>query len=290
MAIVYPNDRAKEFGKLRDVKPAEKVQSTGYRGLDPFLQLAKKYLMIVTGYPGSGKSEFIDAILINTAILHNWKTCFFSPENNPTEEHMAKLAEKYIGMGINGFKPKDLENSLAWVQQYFSWAYFEDSEPTLDEIIKDINLRISDGEIDVLVIDPWNAMTHDNGNYRTDIYLGMELSKLIRFARKQGILVIVIAHPKTPQKDKNGLYPDADMYSVTDGVMWRNKGDYGIVVKRPDMEINSIIIEIQKIKFKWMGRVGFHELHYDRSSGRFKEIEDEEYQLPLAPGAVEPPF
>ena len=50
----------------------------------------------MTGYTHSGKSEFLDALLVNMARLHGWRFAICSFENPPAQ-HIAKLAEKYLG-------------------------------------------------------------------------------------------------------------------------------------------------------------------------------------------------
>jgi len=51
----------------------------------------------VTGIPSSGKSNWLDNLLVNLAKLHGWNFALFSPENLPLEQHMAAIAEKYSG-------------------------------------------------------------------------------------------------------------------------------------------------------------------------------------------------
>ena len=53
-------------------------------------------LTVVTGIPNSGKSEFVDAVMVNVAVAYGWRFAVCSFEN-PVPEHMSKLAEKYIG-------------------------------------------------------------------------------------------------------------------------------------------------------------------------------------------------
>jgi twinkle protein len=52
---------------------------------------------VITGTPNSGKSEWLDALLVNLAKQGGWHFVIFSPENWPLELHHAKIIEKYIG-------------------------------------------------------------------------------------------------------------------------------------------------------------------------------------------------
>ena len=69
--------------------------STGWRSVDQYMTIRPGDLTVVTGIPNHGKSEFIDALSINMARLHGWCFALCSFENAP-DEHIAKLAEKYV--------------------------------------------------------------------------------------------------------------------------------------------------------------------------------------------------
>jgi twinkle protein len=43
------------------------VLSTGYTEVDPLYTVVEGQLTVVTGHPSSGKSEFVDQIMINIA-------------------------------------------------------------------------------------------------------------------------------------------------------------------------------------------------------------------------------
>ena len=78
-----------EQGKPRGV-------STGIASVDELFTLQTGYLNVVTGYPGDGKSAFIDQIVVNVAKTHGWKTCFCSFEKPPTL-HSVQLAQCLVG-------------------------------------------------------------------------------------------------------------------------------------------------------------------------------------------------
>ena len=135
--------------------------STGWDCMDANWRVQPGQLCIVTGIPGQGKSEFVDALCVNLALDHGWKTAMFSPENQPVRLHMMKLAEKYVGKPYNpgpharmskdeAVKPKD------WIEDHFVWIMPE--QPTLPVILeRAVSLVLRSG-IRVLVIDPWNEI------------------------------------------------------------------------------------------------------------------------------------
>ena len=289
--LIRPRDKAAEFGRLRKGGTERKGLSMGFGCFDgPIdqagnIRLAKSYLSIFTGYPSSGKSEFVDAVMLNMALIHGWKTLYFSPENHPVEEHLAKLSEKYLGKPIYRFDKDDSKKSIEFLQDFFCWM--DPENPELDTLIELALQKHKEDGIDAIVIDPWNSVTHHRGQELVHEYLQVALTKLIRFSRRNNVHVAVVAHPKTPQKDKDGNYPTPDLYSISDGAMWRNKADYGCVVHRPDITKNRVEIHWQKRKYKWMGTPGIRTMDYDVPTGRFKATDELEYLLPTD---IEAPF
>lgn len=276
--IIKPDSRKDAFAKLRKGGLQKKGLSTGFNDLDDLFKLAKGYLMITTGYPSCGKSEFLDAVLVNMTLQHNWKVLYYSPENHPIEQHMSKLAEKFIGKHIMQFSNDDCDSSLDYLTKHFAWMYPEN--PELDRLLCLANEHHADNGLDCLVIDPWNAVTHHRGASMVHEYLSEALSKVIRFGREKEVLMSVVAHPTKPFRDKDGTIPIPTLYEISDGAMWRNKAEYGLVIHRPDLSRNQIEVYSQKVKYKWMGKVGMKKLDYNYENGRFKGLNDREFTIP----------
>ena len=78
--------------------------STGFRSLDEFYTVKGGELTLVTGIPSHGKSEFVDALMMNISQSESWRFGIYSPENQPLERHAAKLIEKHTG---KPFKKED---------------------------------------------------------------------------------------------------------------------------------------------------------------------------------------
>lgn len=271
-------DCASPFNAIRAGKSEHRVLCTGIAALDEYFKLAKRYMMVITGYPSSGKSEVWDAILLNMSIQHGWKNLLFSPENYPVEEHIVKHAARYIGKPVREFHDEDAARALDFLGRHFSWINME--FPQLDEVLATAKRVKEEKGLDSLTIDPWNGLAHNRGQLREDEYLMDVLTRLSVFARREDIFLCVIAHPKTPMPDKDGKYPDPNLYSISGGAMWRNKVDYGLVVHRPDLAKHEAEVRIGKVKQIWMGRVGCATIKYQPYNGRFKGAFDKEFLLP----------
>lgn len=272
--IVKPLDRLEQFTALRQSRQS-KGFSTGFQDLDEFMKLEKGYLMVVTGIPGMGKSEWLDAVLMNLSLLYGFRVLYYSPENAPVEEHMKKLAEKYIGKRISDFTTAEMSSAMEYLTEHFTWM--DPENPTLDVILECAQKQMEEEGLDVLVIDPWAAVAHQHTNMLHE-YLAHSLTRIIRFARKNKVLVVVVAHPVKPQPGRDGIVPVPDLYSISDGAMWRNRMDWGVICHRPDMSKNVMDIYIGKARFKWMGRVGMVTLQYNYTNGRFKGPSDKDFQ------------
>ncbi|WP_455593317.1 toprim domain-containing protein, partial [Bacteroides sp.] len=84
---------------------------TGLENLDALCTFELGRLMVVTGIPGSGKSEFTDELVLRLCLRHDWRIGFFSPENMPIVYHLRKLAEKLTG---RRFVPFSTPEALYW--------------------------------------------------------------------------------------------------------------------------------------------------------------------------------
>jgi len=278
--IISVEDLAPEFNELRRGGTVRETFSTGFYGVDGIAKLAKGYCAVITGIPSMGKSEFVDAVAVNTAIQHGWKWAFFSPENYPIVEHFAKIAEKYTGKRIDNISPMDSLDALAFGKQYFTWMYPPDDRLGLKDILGYAEQIKKEKGLDALVIDPWNEVNHDQGPARDDQYLARALGLVRRFARKHDIFIAIVAHPNRTQKDDKQNWMPPGMYDLNGGAMWRNKVDYGFCVHRPSMNDHGAVVLVQKVKFKWMGIQGLASLDYDPTSGRFKDPDNPYFSLP----------
>lgn len=248
--------------------------TTGWECVDERWRIQAGQLAVVTGIPGHGKSEWVDALCVNLAIEHGWSAAMFSPENHPVRLHLMKLAEKYIEKPYNEgpierMTRQEATKALDWLQQHFHWIMPD--RPSLDEIMAKARALVATRGIRVLVIDPWNEVEHERPSGMTEAeYVGHGLMELRRFARRHDLLVVVVAHPKLLDKDGKGRYPVPTPYDISGGAMWRNKADNCLAIYAdPTDEKGSIEVHVQKVKFKLFGHVGVVHMTWDRPTGRY---------------------
>lgn len=278
VGVFEAKDFADDFLRMYDEGVPRGI-STGWPTVDEYFRIQAGQLLIVTGIPGHGKSEWVDALCCNLAVQKGWRTAFYSPENEPTRLHLMKLAEKYVGKPYNpGFHERmTREESVAamdWCQEHFAWIKPE--SPNLDEIVDKARALIFRKGVRCLVIDPWNEVEHHRPSGMTEAeYVSTSLMRLRRFARKHEILLIVVAHPRLLDKRNDGSYPVPSPYDISGGAMWRNKADNCLAIYSPNLgdDNGPVEIHVQKVKFKLFGRVGMVPMRWDRVTGRYHETQ-----------------
>ena len=67
----------------------------GVENIDDCFRLDRGKLVVITGIPNMGKSEFVDFLCVQYNKLYGMKTMFFSPENQPLPLHINKLFSKF---------------------------------------------------------------------------------------------------------------------------------------------------------------------------------------------------
>jgi twinkle protein len=271
------------------LKGLQKGALPGWPSVNSLYSVRTGEWTLVTGIPGSGKSEWLDAMLVNLANSEGWKFALFSPENHPLQRHFSKLAEKYIGLPFseNKYVPRmqkhQLEKACKWVHCHFVFLNPPDDELTVDAIITKARQAVLRHGINGIVVDPWNELDHSRPAGLTETeYISQCLTKLRRFARECNVHVWLIAHPTKLQKDKvTGAYPVPTPYDVSGSSHWRNKADYCIAVHREIKKGNKDVeVHVQKVRFKEAGEVGLAILEYNLSNGRYKDPggKEEEYE------------
>jgi twinkle protein len=250
--------------------------STGWPNLDPFYTVKTGQMSIVTGIPGSGKTEWLDALLVNLAVTHGWSFALFSPENWPIERHAQSLIEKLYKMpfhatrGAKAINREGIEEAIGEINGRFFFIMPPEDEMTIDAILDKARVTIFRYGIKGLVIDPWNEIDHRYGNLSETQYISEALGKIRRFARRNDIHIWIVAHPQKLLKDKDsGKYKPPTMYEISGGAHWRNKADIGLCVHRPDMNSDITELYVQKIRFREVGKLGAVKFKYARATGNY---------------------
>ena len=284
----YPLENVTTFkdieGEITDVvkngfKPGFQI---GLPNFDEIFSTYTKQFITVTGIPSSGKSDFVDQMVVGYNQQYGWKTAFASPENQPTYLHAHKLMRKVWGdmpnVGdIGGPKWNEVADHI---NDHF---YFIDMDKyDLDSVLRKGAELVKRKGIKCLVIDPYNkvrdinAKTDDVNRYTMDY-----LMKIETFAKKYDCLVFIVAHPTKMYKNQQGQIEEPTMYSIKGGGEWYDASYHGLLVHR-DYEAGTTKVKVLKCKFQNLG-VNGAEAHFtwNPNSGRFiPEISIKQDDLP----------
>lgn len=258
----------------------ERGYSTGWKVLDDNYTVRPGEFTVVTGVPNSGKSNWIDALCVNLARSAGWNIGMFTPENQPLEDHMARIIEKYTRTPFyDGPTPRigkeQMDAAMGWANEHFTWILpDDDADWTLDRIIDTAKQLVYRKGIRGLVIDPWNELEHMRpGNMSETEYIGLALKRMRQFARRYGVHVWVVVHPQKLHRQSDGSYPVPTMYDCHGSAHWRNKADNGICIWRDFHDSRSAVeIHVQKIRFRQVGQIGSVELGYVKETGTYKNV------------------
>jgi len=258
--------------------------STGWHTLDSLYTVRPCEMTVVTGLPGSGKSTFLDALMVNLNQVHSWKIAFCSPENWPIQRHAANIIEKITGRSFlrDGYydgrlTEVELQKTINQMQHNFFFTQFNEDQMNIDNILNTMRAAISRYGVKGIVLDPWNELETSRP---TDIneteYVSQALGKIRRFARLNDVHVWIVAHPAKMRKKEDGTYPVPNLYDISGSANWNNKADNGLVIFRPDHRNDDVQVHIKKIRFKEIGRLGQTTLRYAKDCGRFADLTPQE--------------
>lgn len=253
---------------------------SGITGVDHMMRFGPGVITTITGIPGHGKDEFFNWVMGSLATNASWKFGVCGFEETPMES-VSKIAEKITGKAFdfrkdldNRMSRREWEHAIAIIDQHFYFFNTDDAATSADGIIEIAIRLVQRYGIHGLYINPWNWIEHnrEHGQSETE-YVSIVYTKLIRFARKYGVHVFVIAHTTKMPKDKQtGRYEVPTLYNISGSANFYNKTHYGITVYR-DFISGSVTVYFQKIKQSWMGQVGWSSFNYNTLTRQYSYLD-----------------
>lgn len=252
----------------------------GYRAripeFDDLLTFYPGQLTTITGIPGSGKSEFIDYLMASLTRFHGWSWGICSFECKPSV-HVTKLAEKFTDKSFafrvnpdHRMNQTEFEYSMGMIDKYFNFINLSLVDITMDGLLKKAEELVLRKGINGLLFDPWNCIEHKYGENESETkYVLTCLNKLVAFLDKYKVHGFLIAHPTKLPKDKNTKkYEIPTMYNISGSAHFFNRTHNGMSIYR-DFQTNVVDVYVQKVKWSWLGKIGFCSFHYDTMTRRY---------------------
>lgn len=242
---------------LKDLPQRESVSkialSTGWWEFDQIFKPYPGQFVMVTGLPGHGKSTFVLNLLVNLARDHGVRSYLFVPEN---EAHLREKLARIWGEkpGFEAFCA-----SQCWVQSAVAETH-EAPAQDLRWVLEQAIITIQTGDVDLLVIDPWNELDWAKPEKQTMTeYIADCLKMLKYFARIYKVTIIVVAHPTKQRVAGSGPVTLAD---IEGSMHWYNKCDNGLIIER-SKDGNSAKVVSAKVRELGAGRIGACFFHVD---------------------------
>ena len=258
---------------------------TGWDNFDEHCTFEPRRLLVMTGRPGDGKSEFTDELVLRLCLRHEWKIAFFSPENMPIAYHLHKLAEKLTGHRFTpgpGMTEALYGQAVGWLDRNVSHILPDDGSYGIDHILEKARQVVRRKGVRILVIDPMNRLEQRLEPGQTEMdYITDTLNKLGRFATRNQCLVILVAHPrKVNRNEKDGTLRRVEMNDINGSANFANMSDFCLVVDRNDTK-QIATIYIEKVRFKHLGSAHTEaKFVYNHLNGRYWPCEEDVIHTP----------
>jgi len=276
-AVPYPvsgiSDAGSYYERLNELytKGTGKGYSTGYASVDEIYTVAPAQLTVVTGYPSSGKSNFVDQIMVNLADKHDWKFAVCSFENQP-EIHISRLMEIYTKRrffdGKDRMSETDKEIAFKFVKEHFLFIDTNGEEPsTLDSILERARVAVKRMGVRGLVIDPYNYIELPRSEGTETAAISDMLTRVQKFCKAHDVHTWFVAHPSKITRQGNEQ-PRPDGMSIAGSMAWWAKTDCGLTVHRKDHHVE---IAVWKCRYRWVGTQGETTMIYNKTAGTYSE-------------------
>jgi twinkle protein len=245
-------DELKDFVK-NGFKPGFQI---GLKNFDSIFSTYTGQFITVTGVPSSGKSDFVDQMVVGYNQLYGWKTAYASPENQPVYLHAHKLMRKHWqdmpSVGDIG------SDKWEQVTEHVNDNYFfiDMDKYNLEAVLRKGAELVKRKGIKCLVLDPFNKIRDVNA-HSDDVnrYTMDYLAKIEAFCKKYDVLTFIVAHPTKMYKGQDGKIEEPTMYNIKGGGEWYDASYHGLLVHR-DYEAKTTKVKVLKVKFQNLGENG----------------------------------
>jgi len=221
-------DELKDFVK-NGFKPGFQI---GLKNFDSIFSTYTGQFITVTGVPSSGKSDFVDQMVVDDIDGNKWEQV----TNHVNDNYYFIDMDKY----------------------------------NLEAVLRKGAELVKRKGIKCLVLDPFNKI-RDTNAHSDDVnrYTMDYLAKIEAFCKKYDVLTFIVAHPTKMYKGQDGKMEEPTMYNIKGGGEWYDASYHGLLVHR-DYDAKTTKVKVLKVKFQNLGENGA-ECHFtwEPRSGSF---------------------
>lgn len=248
----------------------------GFDFLDTHFKIRPGFFYTCTGWPSSGKSEFVLNLALFQARTAKRKIAFYSPESYPVESFIATMVHCWLGKSTDKSYPNvcsedEFKSALDWLNEWIFLLNYEESPNHLN-VLEDFKSLKASHNVKVFVLDPFNSLTGDEENGNMALQLKEVLNQFVLFTHNEKVIFFCIEHPKTP-RDYQEVQKVPGPYQLFGGSMWWNKSDCVFAIHsiiNDGQYTGEVIIKVWKMKNqKLNGKPGEVNAFFDVKTNRY---------------------
>lgn len=248
----------------------------------------KPEMYLLTGIPSSGKSTWLDNIVMNSIRMHDYKWGIFSPESHPIELHIKQLIEIYTGTNFYGnynyqrTTEAMINNVLSKLNDSLYMMTPTEENLTIESILELMEYLAKENGVNAFILDPYNEFSHTRPMSMSETeYVSRFLGRVRAFINKMNVMVWIVAHPTKLRKEEvifmdgsKGMdYPIPTAYDIAGSANFFNKPDNIVTVHRDKDKFrnpeNKVSINVQKVRRKTTGKLGSYILRFNYNDGTY---------------------
>jgi hypothetical protein len=284
--------RARDTIYLDDVRPKmieiyhsglDMGETTYFPAIDPHFRWMKGEVTLMGGIGNHGKSKLLKQMMLIKSVKEGVRWAVFSPEENPPFFFYADLCHTYLGKSVsrrymNHASLEEYQEAMDFVKEHFFFIFPENDAPSPGYINERFLELIEKEGCTGTLTDPFNQLDNDflTFNGRDDQYISKFLSLEKRFAMKENIYKVIIAHPNNSlkrQSDGNLPYPNIENFAG--GALWSQKTDNILITHRPfyTTDYSNTLTEFRSVRIKKQqqnGTPGMVELYLNLATNRYE--------------------
>lgn len=255
--------------------------STGFPNLDSLIKFQQGDFVTVTGYPGSGKSNFLTNMSMNFA-KQNYKVLVYAFENTANQ-----LLKKWLQMLMCKPTTNANESTIEEMRKYYDFIdshflIYQDFESlrTIDEIIESAEQAVQQEGCKFIIIDPLNKIPYSKTDNVSNDLCSL-LNKLTSFCKRNKVVTFLVAHPTKPEKGKLKNVESPSGFDIAGSANFLNMSDVVMTVHRKQSDDgvkgNTSKVMVSKVRDTDYGHEGSCYFKYNTFSGNYIPCEQRDY-------------
>lgn len=247
-------------------------KKTGLASVDLYTSFAPGMVTTLTGYPGSGKSNFIDQIFVNMGREHGWKSLMVNNEKQP-RRHIPELVMKLKGEHWRSLPRAEVEDAIAWIDKHMFFIDRSDKAAPDDivGILEEASKMVMQEGIRLLSIDPYNYLSRQGDAHETE-YVRFMMKAIADWSKQHDCHTVLVAHPQKPENRMAANKFPPKGYDISGSANFFNATDLGITMHRDDDDQNWL--HVWKVRFSDLGQLGRVKLGYNPTLGIWYDLPD----------------